>query len=167
LSIDKNIDIWHQRLGHISKKRIKDLISAVENLRITEEAFRVGPCEICVTTNLKREPFPKSRRLKATVPNVRVHADGLGPTRVETKPSGHRYWFAWIDEATRRCWWVSTRDQTARLFCKALELYIAQAGEPMVILRTDGAKAYDSEEVKDLITKYRIKREFTSANSPQ
>jgi transposase InsO family protein len=168
LAISKDLDIWHQRLGHISKRRIKELLPAVDNFKITDDKEpRPGPCKVCVMTNLKREPFPKSKHLKVTVPNVRVHADGLGPTRVELRPHGHRYWLAWIDEATRRCWWISTKDQSAKSFLKALELYIAHAGEPMVILRTDGAKAYDSGKIRELITKHRIKREFSAANSPQ
>src|SRR5690242_12133279 len=37
----------------------------------------------------------------------------------------------------------------------------------MVILRTDGAKAYDSKEVQIFCEKHRIKQEYSAANSSQ
>ena len=77
---DANSNLWHQRLGHISEKGMKTLMSKgkLPNLKNVD----VGLCEDCIFGKQKKVSFtkigktPKAERLEL------VHTDVWGPSPV-------------------------------------------------------------------------------------
>ena len=92
---------WHQRLGYMSEKDMKMLVSKgkIQELKNME----VGFCEPCVLGKQKRVIFAKS----GNVPKVKklelVHVDVYGPTSVASL-GGSRYYVTFIDDYTWKIW---------------------------------------------------------------
>jgi GAG-pre-integrase domain len=92
--------IWHQRMGHIGTKALKQLPQVVEGLRaFNDKSFNHLPCETCIqskaTTIISRET-PQ----RATEYLEKVHSDICGPITPETW-SKSRYFASFIDDKTR------------------------------------------------------------------
>ncbi|XP_071689194.1 uncharacterized mitochondrial protein AtMg00300-like [Rutidosis leptorrhynchoides] len=91
---------WHQRLGHMSDKGMKMLVSngKIPGLKRVESDF----CESCVLGKKKKVTFAKAdRTLKAQKLEL-VHTDVFGPTPVSSL-GGARYYVTFIDDSTRKC----------------------------------------------------------------
>ena len=93
--------LWHQRLGHMSEKGMKMLVSKgrIPDLKTVTAEF----CEPCVLGKQKKVTFkkighpPKSGKLEL------VHSDVYGPTSVSSV-GGSRFYVTFIDDCTRKVW---------------------------------------------------------------
>jgi hypothetical protein len=89
-TVDKNACsesyLWHLRLGHISKNRIKRIINS-GILNFKWEDF--GTCEACIMGKMTRAPFPKAERSKE--PLAIIHSDICGP--MSTTTIGQKVYF--------------------------------------------------------------------------
>ena len=78
--------LWHLRLGHISKNRIKRLINS-GILNFKWEDF--GTCEACIKGKMNHAPFPKAERSKE--PLAIIHSDICG--EMSTPTNGQKLYF--------------------------------------------------------------------------
>ena len=94
-------ELWHNRLGHMSEKGMKILVSnnSIPDLKSVDHHL----CESCVLGKQKKVSFvktrvkPKSERLEL------VHTDVWGPAPVGSV-GGSLYYVTFIDDATRKVW---------------------------------------------------------------
>ena len=82
------VDLWHQRLGHLSERRLgdifrKDLVSGIKLPKATKMSF----CQGCVEGKMNRKPF---RAIHSTRKLQLVHSDVCGPMQTESF-GGHKY----------------------------------------------------------------------------
>jgi ABC-type uncharacterized transport system substrate-binding protein len=60
LYIEKDPIIWHERLGHIGEKVLRELPNAAIGCEFNKSPGKTDNCEICIkakmTTNISREP---------------------------------------------------------------------------------------------------------------
>jgi hypothetical protein len=56
-------------------------------------------CDVCITTEHRRAPFPKQVKYRADKPLELVHGDLCGPVTTAT-PRGRRYILLLVDDAT-------------------------------------------------------------------
>ena len=86
--------LWHLRLGHISKNRIKRLINS-GILNFKWEDF--GTCEACIMGKMTRAPFPKAER--SIEPLAIIHSDICGEMSSPTK--GQKVYFSTFIDHSR------------------------------------------------------------------
>lgn len=166
---------WHARLGHRSKESIQKMVKSqvVDGLVISAESPGCrGPCGTCQQANMRKPAVPKVTKTRADAPNVRVFTDTTGiikgPDGTALKMFGGTTVFQFfVDDATRRVKVYPMQRKTEDEFLRTLKQYITEVGQPMVILRSDGAAEFQSDECKRFYEEHRIKREITPADTPQ
>ena len=91
--------LWHHRLGHISKKKMKMLMLKGKLLELKSIYFDM--CKSCILGKQKNVSFLKtSRTLK--VENLElVHTDLWGPSLVASL-RGSMYYITFIDDSSRK-----------------------------------------------------------------
>ncbi|KAL0367214.1 UNVERIFIED_CONTAM: hypothetical protein Sradi_3611500 [Sesamum radiatum] len=72
----KNAQIWHARLGHISKDRIRNLVDS-KNLEI-DDLDHLPTCESCLKGKTTKKPFFGQSAIVNDLLNL-VHTDVCGP----------------------------------------------------------------------------------------
>ena len=95
-SIDTSL--WHRRLGHMSEKGVKMLLSKGKLSELKSIDFDM--CESCILGKQKKVSFLKiGRTLKAEKLEL-VHTNLWGPSSV-TSLGGSRYYITFIDDSSR------------------------------------------------------------------
>jgi hypothetical protein len=158
---------WHQRMGHIGTKALKQLPQVVEGLRaFNDKSFDYLPCETCIqskaTAIISRET-PE----RATEYLEKVHSDICGPITPETW-SKSRYFASFIDDKTR---WAEisllrTRDQLQDSVITWLKREENQSGLRLKRFHSDNAPEYKAL-VKDLFIKKGIIGTYSAPFNPE
>lgn len=97
-----NVDsyTWHNRLGHLSFKRLAGL---KEQLHFKcNKGNEDVPCSICPLTKQRRLSFVSNNHLSPNAFDL-VHADTWGPYSSPTR-EGHRYFLTLVDDCIRFAW---------------------------------------------------------------
>ncbi|KAH7465285.1 Retrovirus-related Pol polyprotein from transposon TNT 1-94 [Fusarium oxysporum f. sp. matthiolae] len=117
---DPELQIWHERLGHLSENGIKALKGMAHGIH---PILRGENCEPCIVGKQKERPHQKSIR-KGTYPLECVHADIAGPFP-DTAYDGSRYWVVFVDDFTRMGWAYAVREKSefTRCFKYFLDTY--------------------------------------------
>ena len=95
------VDLWHQRLGHASHKKIEKIFKceAVVGLPKFEKIEKIisGPCQI--GKQVKSE-HPSISEVQNSKPLELLHIDLMGPVRVQSL-GGMKYILAAVDDFTK------------------------------------------------------------------
>ncbi|KAJ0942050.1 putative RNA-directed DNA polymerase [Helianthus annuus] len=93
--------LWHQRLGHMSEKGMKILVTKgkLPELKQVESEF----CEPCILGKKTKVTFVKTWRAPKAQKLELIHSDVYGPTSVASH-GGSRYYVTFIDDSTRKTW---------------------------------------------------------------
>ena len=139
---------WHERYGHLSFEALHQLgkQEMVRGTPVIKHAEQV--CDTCVTTKLRRKPFPQQAQYRAQVPLDLVHGDLCGPVTPAT-PGGRRYFLLMVDDATRFMWAVLLPTKDAAL--DAVKRVKAEAeketGRELKVLQTDNGGEFTVGEL--------------------
>jgi hypothetical protein len=109
------IDLWHQRLGHINYKDLstlanKELIRGVPKLSRPSNHV-CGPCQLGKQTKAIHK---KSNTLATSRPLELLHMDLMGPSRVESI-GRKKYIFVIVDDFSRFTWVRFLREKSDTL----------------------------------------------------
>ncbi|KAE8705357.1 hypothetical protein F3Y22_tig00110429pilonHSYRG00830 [Hibiscus syriacus] len=96
---DGKSNLWHQRLGHMSEKGMKTLLSK-EKLSDLKNVD-VGLCEDCIFGKQKKVSFAKIGKTPKEEKLELVHTDVWGPSPVPSL-AGSLYYVTFIDDSTRK-----------------------------------------------------------------
>ena len=94
-----NTSLWHRRLGHMSKKGMKMLLSKGKLPELKSIDFNM--CESCILGKQKNVSFLKTSRTPKVGKLELVHTDLWGPSPVATL-GGSRYYITFIDDLGRK-----------------------------------------------------------------
>jgi len=166
-----NLDLWHQRLGHLNYNAVQRTLSQVEGISVSclkNLTQSLCKCEACAIAKLPRLPFSQKPRKRESQPFVRIHSDVCGPMRTLTS-GGKRYVVTFICDATDfvRLYLLRTKDE---VFEKLQEFYAevdTQFSVKIKKLRCDGGGEYVSNEMKKWLSARGILIEQTVADTPQ
>ena len=94
-----NTSLWHRRLGHMSEKGMKMLLSKGKLLELKSIDFDM--CESCILGKQKNVSFLKTGRIPKAEKLELVHTDLWGPSLVASF-EGSRYYITFIDDSSRK-----------------------------------------------------------------
>ncbi|KAK9931773.1 hypothetical protein M0R45_019037 [Rubus argutus] len=125
-------------------------------------------CADCLKGKQHRESLPKRSTWRASEKLELVHADLCGPI-TPTSNSHKRYLLCFIDDFSRKTWsYLLTEKSEAFTSFKYLKSYMEkETGLSIKCLRTDRGGEFTSGEFNDFCRKNGIKRQFTTAYTPQ
>ena len=99
---NKDILVWHTRLGYLSLPAIDRLPNTVRGIKLYDNSPSTCNWEACIMGKMFREPFQpwhvedmaKTRLLEL------IHSDAIGPMQTQTL-RGYRYMFLFTDDQSR------------------------------------------------------------------
>ena len=89
-----NTSLWHRRLGHMSEKGMKMLLSKGK----LPKSIDFDMCESCILGKQKKVSFLKTSRTSKAEKLKLVHTDLWGPSPVASL-GGSRYYITFIDDS--------------------------------------------------------------------
>jgi hypothetical protein len=158
-------NLWHMRLGHMSKLGIAELVKRNLLKGCTLSGKKL--CEHCIFGKYKRVKFNTVvHTIKGTLDYV--HADLWGPSR---KPSygGARYMLTIIDDYSIKVWpyFLKNKDDTFAAFKDWKVMIERQTGRKVKVLRIDNGGEFCSAVFNDYCRQEGIVRHHTIPYTPQ
>ena len=163
---DGKSNLWHQRLGHMSEKGMKTLLSKgkLPDLKNVD----IGLCEDCIFGKQKKVSFtkisktPKAERLEL------VHTDVWGPSPVSSL-AGSLYYVTFIDDSTRKLWvyFLKKKSEVFDTFRKWKAMVENETGLKIKRVRSDNGGEYRDNRFREFCANNGIKMEKTVPMTPQ
>lgn len=162
-------NLWHQRLGHLSKGGLsslahKEMVTGIQLPKVMKMAF----CQGCVEGKMSRQPFKSAGGVRSTRKLELIHSDVCGPMQTESL-GGRKYFVTFIDDFSRCCA-VYLLKQKSEVFEKFKEFEAGatnECGLSIGTLRTDNGGEYLSKEFQDYLILKGIRHERTIPHTPE
>ncbi|MCP4485859.1 MAG: hypothetical protein GY820_00815, partial [Gammaproteobacteria bacterium] len=129
-------ELLHQRLGHVHKQRLTEMIK--KKLVVGELAKELGKCRGCAEGKFARAPFKSTEKSVKTKDTLAlVHTDLCGTMQTPT-PGGKRYVLTFLDDWLRmvKIYFLTIKDQVCEHF-KIFKAATAATGKTLKALRSD------------------------------
>ena len=158
---------WHERLGYINLRAMKDLISIDlahgVQVKHAEEYF----CEDCQFDKSHKLPFKKEVE-KNTEPGEMVHSDVCSPMK-ETSLGGARFFVTFKDDATgyRHAYFLMHKSDVLDRFDIYKREIRNKFGRPIRILRSDNGLEYVNKSMRTHLQSLGIIHERTAPYTPE
>ncbi|CAL2259306.1 unnamed protein product [Prunus armeniaca] len=125
-------------------------------------------CTDCINGKQHRDPIPKKSTWRATQKLELIHADICGPI-TPTSNSNKRYILLFIDDYSRKAWvYFLVEKSKAFNYFKCFKTMVEkETGLFVKCLRTDRGGEFNSNEFNDFCKQSGIKRQLTTAYTPQ
>ncbi|GJV51096.1 retrovirus-related pol polyprotein from transposon TNT 1-94 [Tanacetum coccineum] len=139
--VKRNLDstyLWHCRLAHINKKRIKHLQQ--DGLLKSKDDESFNKCESCLSGKMTKKHFPHSNERAKDLLGI-IHTDICGPLRHVSR-QGANYFITFTDDYSRY-------------------------GYTIKAIRSDRGGKYISQEFKDCLKADGIVQQLTPLYTPQ
>ncbi|GKB78782.1 retrotransposon protein, putative, ty1-copia subclass [Tanacetum coccineum] len=166
--VKHNLDstyLWHCRLAHINKKRIKQLQQDGLLKSTDDESF--DKCESCLSGKMTKKPFPHSNERAKDLLGI-IHTDVCGPLRHVSR-QGASYFITFTDDYSRYGYVYLLKHkhevfETFKVFKNEVE---NQLGKTIKAIRSDCGGEYISQEFKDYLKANGIVQQITPPYTPQ
>lgn len=167
-TVEKMESMWHKRYGHLSHKGLQMLGEKEMVIGLPQIKEKEGVCEICMKGKQIRANIPKQSDWRASRRLELVHSDICGPISPASE-GGKRYIINFIDDYSRKCWtyFLTEKSEAFNKFKEFRMEAERETGELLVCLRTDRGGEYNSRTFQDYCTEHGIKRQLTTAYTPQ
>ena len=163
------VDLWHQRLGHLNGQQLNTLVerglaSGIKLSATSELSF----CEGCVEGKMQRKPFEPLTRKQSKKKLELVHSDVCGPLQVGSI-GGSRYFVTCIDDYSRyvSVYFIKHKSEVFEKFKLFEAMVTKECGEPIMKLRTDNGGEYTSTGFQAYLASKMIEHQLTVPHSPQ
>ena len=160
--------LWHRRLGHLSFSQIRkacrfQVVRDLPDINIPENTI----CKSCQFGKQTRSHFIEKEG-SASKPLELIHTDLCGPSR-KRSPRGEEYVILFIDVFSRMCWigLLKHKDEAFEKFQAFKDLVENESDRKIKCLRSDRGGEFTSDEFFDFCEQYGIKRQFSTARTPQ
>jgi len=161
-----NSKLWHLRLGHMSEKGMKVLLSKgkLPALKSVESDI----CEDCILGKQKKVSFVKIGRTPKLEKLDLVHTDLWGPSPVASL-GGSRYYITFIDDSSRKVWvyFLKLKSDVFEVFKKWKVMVETETGLKLKCLRSDNGGEYEDGSFKQFCAVNGIRMEKTIPGTPQ
>ena len=164
----KDLTLWHQRLGHVNERRLKDAVRKHLIVGVESVDGDLPFCEACVQGKQTRKPFKGSADVHAKQLLQLIHSDVCGPTSVASM-GGSRYFVTFTDDYSRWCkvYFLKNKSEVFEKF-KEFEAEVTnQTGQKIKAFRSDNGGEYTSADFKMYLKGKGIRHELTTPYTPQ
>jgi Integrase core domain/GAG-pre-integrase domain len=163
------LDIWHQRMGHMSFNALTRYSESVKGLEIKMPLNhdQSSPCAGCELGKQTRLPFSASAKQSDRQLQV-VHSDLAGPMQVQSIQKAS-YIATFVDDYSRHgvVYFLRTKDQCADAFRKFLAWAENQSKEKVLTLHSDCEGEYMSGALQAFLAKKGIEHRLMMPYLPQ
>ena len=161
-SAGHSLEEWHALLGHCNKADVLKLENVVEGMTITDK--KDFECEICCKGKMTQSRNRKPDKRASSALDL-IHLDLEGPIEPPSS-EGFRYVLGCTDDYTGVIipYMMKNKSDTPKAFEKFLA-DVRPYGDVKCV-RSDGGGEFTSEVFNSLLTKNRIKQEFSAPYSP-
>ncbi len=144
------MDIWHQRFGHINEQQLHDIKrnELVIGAKIPSK-FKLNFCQGCIEGKMHRLPFKSVGEIRSSKRLELVHSDVCGLMPTESN-GGCKYFVTFIDDYSRFCsvYFMKQKSEVLDKF-KEFESETNAGGTLRIgTLRSDNGGEYVSSEFK-------------------
>lgn len=164
------IDVWHQRLAHVSYKTILKMSSKqlVEGLQLpANTSTPKQPCLGCVSGKMQRSPFPIGRERANKVGQL-IHSDVCGPMHVST-PGRAKFFALFTDDYSgwRAVYFLKQKSEVAESFKNFVNTLRSETGHTVHTLRADNGGEFVNQSLKTWLSDRAIRIETSAPYSPE
>ncbi|XP_076395897.1 uncharacterized protein LOC105663718 [Megachile rotundata] len=163
-----DIEIWHQRLGHLNLKdlHLMSKTQAVSGFKLKNNS-EFSNCEICITQKLTSSPFT-SRDSRSKQRFDIIYSDLCGPMRVSSI-GGARYFMTLIDDYTRWCevYFLKSKDEATSKLIEYKNFVENQTGLKVKAFHSDNGKKFCNSEMDQILKNCGIQRRLTIPHIPE
>lgn len=163
-----DLKIWHERLGHIHKRALTELVTRELadgiNMKNSAEFF----CEACQFGKLHKLPFKGNSSRASTVPGEYIHSDVCGPVPTQSI-GGARFYVLFKDDATgfRYVYFIRHKSDVYERFMEFERLIFNKFGRTMKTLRTDNGTEYRNARMEKYMKEREITLKTTAPYTPE
>ncbi|KAE8683538.1 hypothetical protein F3Y22_tig00111200pilonHSYRG00002 [Hibiscus syriacus] len=163
---DGKSNLWHQRLGHMSEKGMKTLLSKGKLPDLKNIDVRL--CKDCIFGKQKKVSFAKIGKTPKAEKLELVHTDVWGPSPVPSL-AGSLYYVTFIDDSTRKVWvyFLKKKSKVFDTFKKWNAMVENETGLKVKRLRSDNGGEYRNRRFRDFCANNGIKMETAVLMTPQ
>ena len=156
--------LWHCRLGHINKNRLKKLQTEGILDSIDKNDFDKSEC--CLSGKLTKAPFSNVGERAKDLLGI-IHTDVCGPLRTMGR-YGERYFVTFTKDYSRYgyVYLMKHKHETFEKFQEFQNEVQNQLDRTIKILRSDRGGEYLSQEFKDHLKKCGIISQLTTPGTP-
>lgn len=163
------IDLWHQKLGHLNEHDLKLLADTkgAHGIEI-KKGQRLSTCAVCLSEKQTRNSFSSRGDNRTSELLEVVHSDVCGPMRVNSH-SNARYFVTFIDDYSRYCevHFLKQKSDVLGAFKKFKSSSELLTGKKIKFLQSDNGTEYLNKEFNDYLEKAGIRRRLTAPHTPQ
>ena len=158
---ERQIWLWHQRLGHPSSGYMKHLFP---ELFLHTSDFELK-CDTCILAKSHRVTYPLSMN-KSDVPFALIHSDVWGPSPVSTM-SGIRWFVIFVDDCTRMTWLylLKHKDEVLDVFKSFRAMIQTQFSAKIQVLRSDNGGEYMNQRFSDYFQQHGLIHETSCSQT--
>jgi hypothetical protein len=160
------IQLWHQRMAHLSPSNIEKLECMVDGVTLSGEPDTVHTCEACVLAKARNHVHnhaiePGTRKLEL------LHSDLMGPMNLKSTKPMPDYVLLITDDYTRYCHieFLHEKSEVGLWLPKWIE--DNDRDQRITRIRTDGGGEYCSNRMGEFFSKRGIHHETTEPYTPQ
>ncbi|GJX13326.1 retrotransposon protein, putative, ty1-copia subclass [Tanacetum coccineum] len=167
--VKRNLDstyLWHCRLAHINKKRIKQLQQDGLLKSTDDESF--DQCESCLSGKMTKKHFPHSNERAKDLLGI-IHTDVCGPLRHVSR-QGASYFITFTDDYSRYgyVYLLKHKHEVFETSQSGLKIKVEnKLGKTIKAIRSDRGGEYISQEFKDYLKANGIVQQLTPPYTPQ
>ncbi|XP_024011253.1 uncharacterized protein LOC112086523 [Eutrema salsugineum] len=163
-----NLQLWHQRLGHMNIRNLNDLISK-ESIRGVPK-IKGGDKFVCGACNQGKQVKVQHKRVpdvQSKAPLDLVHMDLMGPVQTESL-GGKKYVFVLVDDFTRFTWvrFLREKSDTADSF-RIWALQLMNERGSIKRVRSDHGGEFQNKFMKLFCESHEIAHQFAAPRTPQ
>lgn len=166
--VDAKVDtnLWHRRLGHMSEKGMKVMLSKGKLPELKSLDFDL--CESCILGKQRRVSFLKGGRTPKAEKLELVHTDLWGASPVASL-GGSRYYITFIDDSSRKVWvyFLKNKSEVFETFKKWKAMVEIETGLKVKCLRSDNGGEYIDGGFREFCAANGIRMEKTIPGTPQ
>jgi len=167
---NRDILVWHPRLGHLSLPAIKRLPNAAKGIQLHAKSPSKCTCEACIMGKMFRKPFQPSEDEAKTRLRELIDSDVIGPMQTQTMRS-YRYIIMFTDHHSRytEVYFIKAKSEDPAKFKEYVVKVEKRHPELKVCrIRVDGGGEYAShEKFLEYLAEEGIIREVSAPYSEQ
>ncbi|WJX25125.1 hypothetical protein P8452_14197 [Trifolium repens] len=169
VTTEDEVQLWHQKLGHLNLKGMKKVISleairGIPKLRIVEGKV-CGECQIGKQIRMSHPMLEHQTTSKVL---ELLHMDLMGPMQVESL-GGKRYALVVVDDYSRYTWvnFIREKSDAFDVFKELCIQIQREKGSNVVRIRSDHGREFENSKFDEFCAAEGIKHEYSSPITPQ